>query len=602
MDPAQLECIICPGRPRFSDVSHLLTHVSSKAHLSHYFKLQVRSHQDAAALELLLEYDGWFNSNNLPRLLSERIGSKDDQKKKRKSQTKTPVTAADTGQRPVSTRPRGPGPIELSPRPTNSLPEYLDPRLADPYDKAKRLDNGDVTFSCQVTPATSASVAIGVAPHDAEVGADPAQPLDNAKLGEWPGEDAPGRHGTYTAPFPVTPSPPTRIRNRPNGVTWKVRNKNSKSFTDGMCESPDDILDDDDADADKERADEMAKLKGVLWPGMDIFDSATRQMRRKRNQKKDGTVLKKMELTAALVEPTELIFSPSGILRKQRVITGNVEDGSPLKGESPIPKRRPARPRPSRAKRSALGEIDSNVARGQGTKRAKRVANDRPSGVTDGALQDNSAVLRFQNPLSGFRPSVAADDEDFELSVQAFGKRARSGFTIFADEDDLDMQRSGSQRLHSKVFCDTLTPARLVLDGKPESSTKRRRNTGLPALDKENIEPILNTHDRIDSPTWNNSPFLKRSSHPRYVPRSVFDEPSGMSLTHDVDHDAYGYRSNPLLLPASKFDLYEDGDTYDANVTVASSSWTATAQPTSSDVTEEDHHELAQLYLESTAD
>lgn len=601
MDAALLQCIICPGRPRFSDVSHLLTHVSSKAHLSHYFKLQVRSHQEAEALELLLEYDGWFNTNNLPQLLSERIGSKDDGKKKRKSQAKAPTTTTDNGRPAASIRSRRSGPVDPNPRPSTSLPEYLDPRLADSYDEVKRLGDEDASFSCQVTPVASAFVTAGVSGHDAHVGTGTAQAEGNARLGEWPGEDTPGRRGAYSAPFPVTPSPPTRIRNRPHQVTWRLGSIDLVSLTDGVSKTSNELLDDVDADADKERADEMAKLKGVLWPGMDIFDSATQQMRRKRNQKKDGTVLRRMQLTSSLVEPTELVFSPSGILRKQRVITGNVEDDSPLKGESPIPKRRPPQLRPSRSKRRALAEIDPNVARGQDRKRAKRAIHQEPSGAKDEAPRDNPTVLRFQNPLSGLKPSIAAGDEEFDLSVQAFGKRARSGFAIFTDGDDRDIQASERQHAEPKFLRDTLTPARLILDGKSETSTTRGRKTEQSTFDKENIEPFFNSQGRIDFSAWGNSPFLKRNSRPRYTSRSVFDDPSTMYFDYEDDHDAYGYRSNPLLVPSSKLGLYED-DEHDGTVPIVSNGWTATTQPASSEATEEDHHELAQLYLESTAD
>lgn len=594
MDAALLQCIICPGQPRFSDVSHLLTHVSSKAHLSHYFKLQVRGHQEDEALELLLEYDGWFNTNNLPQLLSERIGSKDDRKKKRKSQAKT----ADTGQHSASIKPRGAAPVDPSPRPSTSLPEYLDPRLADSYDKVKHdLETEDASFSCHVTPATSAAAAAGACmTRGADFKTDTTQAVDKAKLREWSEEDAPVLQKKDEITFPVTPTPPTWIRNRPSEA---VGSGPSDPFVDGK--TPNQTS--DDVDADKERADEMARLKGVLWPGMDIFDSATQQMRRKRNQKKDGTVLKKMELTSSLVEPTELIFSPSGILRKQRVISGNVEDDSPLKGESPIPKRRPPRPRPSRPKRSALSQIDPNVARGQDRKRAKRAAKQGPSNDEEETSQDNPTPFRFHNLLSGIRPTFAGDDEEFDLSVQAFGKRARSGFTIFADEDDQDMQASQSQRAQSKISRDTLTPARLVLNGMSELSADLGGKAEQPSFDKENIEPILNSQGRIDLPTWSNSPFLKRCNNPRYTSRYMFDEISAVGLRPDEEREKCGYHSNPLLAPSPKMDFYEN-DAYDHNVTVVSSGWTSISPAVSSEATvsEEDHHELARLYLESTAE
>ena len=101
---------------------------------------------------------------------------------------------------------------------------------------------------------------------------------------------------------------------------------------------------------------EASRLKGLIWPGMDIFDAATEEMRRKRNQKKDGSLLKQMERCSEHIEATETIYSPSGVMRKRRPITGNVEDTSPLKGETPIPKKRTGR-----IKRTALAETSVNL-------------------------------------------------------------------------------------------------------------------------------------------------------------------------------------------------------------------------------------------------
>jgi hypothetical protein len=83
-----------------------------------------------------------------------------------------------------------------------------------------------------------------------------------------------------------------------------------------------DGADDDSQDIDhvETAADEdpdKSKLKGVFWPGMDIFDSATPEQKRKRNQRKDVSVVKNMEEFAACVEPTECIWSED-IIELQR--------------------------------------------------------------------------------------------------------------------------------------------------------------------------------------------------------------------------------------------------------------------------------------------
>lgn len=85
---AFLNCSICPKQPSFSDTSHLLTHVSSKGHLSEWHKLQVRSFQDIAAGVALATYNQWCQQHDIDRLLSERMQMKEDkQAKKRKTTT-----------------------------------------------------------------------------------------------------------------------------------------------------------------------------------------------------------------------------------------------------------------------------------------------------------------------------------------------------------------------------------------------------------------------------------------------------------------------------------------------------------------------------------
>jgi hypothetical protein len=75
-----LLCDLCPKKPRFSDVSHLLTHISSKSHLSNRFKLQIRSQVEPEARRLLSDFDNWYISNSLEDLLSERLSAKEQKK------------------------------------------------------------------------------------------------------------------------------------------------------------------------------------------------------------------------------------------------------------------------------------------------------------------------------------------------------------------------------------------------------------------------------------------------------------------------------------------------------------------------------------------
>lgn len=118
------------------------------------------------------------------------------------------------------------------------------------------------------------------------------------------------------------------------------------------------FLDVDDLDKDDISVGENSKLKGVFWPGMNIFDSATPEMRRKRNQKKAVSVLTQLETNSLEVEPTELVFTPAGSLKKVRKISGMPDsDSSPL--IEPSPRRHPTRV--SRRGRIPLADVDINI-------------------------------------------------------------------------------------------------------------------------------------------------------------------------------------------------------------------------------------------------
>lgn len=128
MDSTALLCNICPKRPRFSDVSHLLTHVASKAHLSHYFKLQVRSHQEQQAETLLDDYNQWYKANNLAKLLSDRMSSKDSRRRKSQGKCTVPDSVGHT-ERDDGYKAK---PLQAY-NSHNTVQNCIDPRLSDPF-------------------------------------------------------------------------------------------------------------------------------------------------------------------------------------------------------------------------------------------------------------------------------------------------------------------------------------------------------------------------------------------------------------------------------------------------------------------------------------
>jgi hypothetical protein len=78
-----LQCILCNKNPKFSDVSHLLTHVSSKSHLATRFKLQIQAQSDVDARNRLDHFDFWYQSSNIDALLADRMAAKEHKKTKK---------------------------------------------------------------------------------------------------------------------------------------------------------------------------------------------------------------------------------------------------------------------------------------------------------------------------------------------------------------------------------------------------------------------------------------------------------------------------------------------------------------------------------------
>lgn len=64
---------------------------------------------------------------------------------------------------------------------------------------------------------------------------------------------------------------------------------------------------------------------------MDVFDSATPEMKRMRNQRKDSHVLEQMMTTSLEVEPAEISYHPNGEFRLSRYIFGPLSiENSPV--------------------------------------------------------------------------------------------------------------------------------------------------------------------------------------------------------------------------------------------------------------------------------
>ncbi|KAJ5558302.1 hypothetical protein N7535_008515 [Penicillium sp. DV-2018c] len=518
MEESVLLCVICPRKPKFSDISHLVTHAASKSHLSNQFKLSIRR-DDPDAVELLRQYDDFIKTHDLNEKLVARMKQTEDRKKKKKAARASASTTAGPVNRAPNVEPLN----SIAPV-ANSGSAHLNPCLVDGHtgEQQKKYATLTPTTPDRLPTMSSNERSDRVLRSMQFSYGDDSNVLQPANV---LGLD--DKHRPLT--LPVTPTQPPRHLNHQDR-TWGPGEATFDPFVD--CDNDTEIP--GDAGIDKDRADEMATLKGVQWQGMGMFDSATPEMRRRRNQKKDDTVLKHMENDSLLAQPDELIFDAEGNLVKQRLITGNVEQYSPLKGETPIPNRRV-----TRALTKRLTRADPNVPRAADRRRQKTAARNGRNRAEKSSVGEKASVRRSHFGAARIQ-SPDGLGEDFGLTYKPHGNKSRGRFEVFTDEEQGMLPSDHQPTMEHKGPIDTVTPTRLVLDGKTNSGIQS--GIGAPAVAKENLVPILNSQGRIGPQAWNNS----FASHPD---TGGYDVGNG----HFSLEDTYGGNGNTEWNPSHYF-------------------------------------------------
>jgi hypothetical protein len=382
-----LNCLICPKRPDFSDASHLLTHVSSKGHLSHLHKLQVRSHQEIAAGHQLALYNQWYQEHDMGHLLSERMLQKDGKVvAKREAKVKKEPDASV-------------GPVYYSSNNVFENPVFV-PREIRPAKHVLKQEPTDDESEYTSSPVKRNRYGLS------------SQETNTCSLTNV--HRCRKRHAT----------------------------RNTQRSSNTQARSTADLVDEEFSfaavvDVTTPVTPEASKLKGVIWPGMDLFDAASFEAKRKRNQKKDGSVLKQMEITSELIEPYEIIYSSGGTKIKERFIDGNVDSSSPLRGETPVPKpqvpkkRQPLAPASANTSRNARSKTKGKNSK-TGTMAEVRIKT-KPAKLSR-TVAPSSSVEDFLESTPRF--SVTAEENlEFRLAMGTASERKPvPNFTVYREE------------------------------------------------------------------------------------------------------------------------------------------------------------------------
>ncbi|MCJ1481825.1 hypothetical protein MMC06_001984 [Schaereria dolodes] len=587
MTSIPLICIICPKKPTFSDISHLLTHVGSKGHLSSYFKAQVRSRQEPAIREQVLAYDRWYAENQLEKLLSERMiskASKPTGPRKRVGndgpfQFTKPTKRASLNRRRSQIKEESLIDPQLSQSPfifRSPSPTVLH-SLCEDYDSVQRAPIAKMN---QRETLTSDRQEARQVPSQG-FSLRPVMQIVPQKSDDY-------NDGTrLSSPIGTAYPDPSSMKNQPT-----YHGHQSQSFRGDMMHldtiHKERSEDGNEPASEEEGESECTRLKGIQWPGMAIFDSASPEARRMRNQKKDGSILEQMIANSMTVQPVELIFNVDGGLKKRRQISGQVES-SPTMEETPKPTRHRSKP-----KRTALVPISTNVPRASTALRSTTPTIRTRKARAGGLERHLRQALREKRPTSSiatrakdsFSNTFDDDEAEFNLTMGDLANKRTRGFRIYSEKSNNQHQRPLPLRSSNSVrgdypFLQLEKVSREELahthelqllsssfqapdfDTRNPYATLREREDGydphsiyLPRShlgrtdNKENLEPIMDHAGKIDGSGTHTS--IQRSTQRYFTARGAESPflfhalPPPMDFGPFHNPDAFGQSFNPL--------------------------------------------------------
>lgn len=442
MTSIPLHCNICPKEPQFSDISHLLTHVASKGHLAQQFKAQVRARQDVSVRYKLDAYDRWYEKHQIEKLLSERMIAKDT-KDSGSTASKVKIVAGTTARK----------------RRTNKSENIiksegvLDPQLCGSALAARSRSRQASAFTEQTFSEDHDSQRSFLGSSAATPPQDRPSPFLSQpyhgynhrpytpRMSEWQGAGSPYHAMTETSATKInrTPLPPAGLETDGESDYFQtfLRSPTRTAYPDPSeitCRSAD-LLHEPSSPVEPNNYGNETKessikesgstlqspvLKGIKWPGMSLFDSASLDAQRLRNQKKDESVLEQMEHNSSMVQQMERIYWPDGSLKKNRLITGNV-DSSPLKEPTPPP-RLPKRKR-NKTDNPALTDLSTNVPVKGKKPRTRKTVPPTTSAQPSDLRTIRSTVRAEVDPVRRIYPHNARkvydlpDDEDYERKL-----------------------------------------------------------------------------------------------------------------------------------------------------------------------------------------
>ncbi|KAK8049624.1 hypothetical protein PG994_011354 [Apiospora phragmitis] len=301
-----LTCFICPNSPHFSDISHLLTHISSKGHLQNKFKMDIDKKTDQGAARKMQQFDSWYQENGIEDLLRARSDAREQ--KQRTSQSRKPGNMTNTkGKAPGNygsggAMKRGRGARRNNIIRPKSRTSNIKPELEE--ESTSVTDGMSFAYGLQLPywhPGHD-SRTFGLSSYHTSMGF-PLSPMFNGPDYSQYNDVVSGNGVDYEdeddfSNYQAPSDEDEDVEDEDDATPFPSDNTADTSLI-GIPDLPEGLTAEDAHNA---------KFKKGEWlKGMDVFDAASQEDRRKRNQRKDPSVLAKMQLNSGLVAQTETV-------------------------------------------------------------------------------------------------------------------------------------------------------------------------------------------------------------------------------------------------------------------------------------------------------
>ncbi|KAI6353403.1 hypothetical protein MCOR25_009020 [Pyricularia grisea] len=357
---------------------------------------------DINAAKKMRDFEKWYAENGIDGLLQDRITSKERRVKKSRSQV---------GLATVST--------EYTSIAGFSYKQIVETDLPQ-------------TRSARSQPSRQASVK-----------SEPAEDMDNMRWEFGPMRLRPTNSSRHTQPVFETPTT-RRTRSSAQFPDFDKRIDKFDKWETFETEYSDvtDLVYFDTTEDIYEST--VSKLKGIKYPGMAVFDSATPDQRRKRNQRKHESVITNMKRSSEAIEPTECIWQGIGNFERSRDIYATPSvDGSPVSRKAELQGNR-KRKKPLRL------DQDQELTSKRRTKAPVRA----------GSARNNSGVSHRSLSTTNMKPvSDSFDDDSWDMD-----NTAPDTGDVFQDDDNSRVINRVVSPVHDTRFQFHRRPALQQLD------------------------------------------------------------------------------------------------------------------------------------------